>query len=66
MAGWEIALIIMAATFMVVNLVTLMMQVALMVKYEGFVTKSVKLMEKLLDRSEKVIDKMFDELSDEE
>lgn len=66
MAGWELALVIMAITFMVVNIVTLMMQVALMFEYKDLITKTVKCFTKVLDRSEKVIDKMFDELSDNE
>jgi ABC-type cobalt transport system substrate-binding protein len=61
MAGWEIALIIMAVTFMVVNLVSLVVQVKLLTKYDGVITKSLKLMEKVMDKYEPFIDQLFDD-----
>lgn len=61
MAGWEIALIIMAVTFMVVNLVSLVVQVKMLTKYDGVITKSLKLMEKMIDKSEPFIDQLFDD-----
>lgn len=59
MAGWELALIIIAVTFMVVNMVSLVMQVALLANYKNLFVKGAKMMEKLMDESEKVIDQMF-------
>lgn len=59
MAGWELALVIVAVTFMVVNVVTLLMQVALMANYRNLFVKGAKMMEKMLDKSDKVIDDLF-------
>lgn len=59
MAGWELALIIVAVTFMVVNMVSLVMQLALLANYKNLFVKGAKMMEKLMDESEKVIDQMF-------
>lgn len=61
MAAWELALIIFAITYLMVNTVYLFMQMKLMKKLEGVWTKSIKLCEKVLDKSEKQIDDLFDE-----
>lgn len=60
MAGWELALVIFAATYMMVNTVALFVQVKMMNEYKGVITKSLKLMEKILDKSDKAIDDLFD------
>lgn len=60
MAGWELALVIFAATYMMVNTVALFVQVKMMNEYKGVITKSLKLMEKVLDKSDKAIDDLFD------
>lgn len=65
MAGWELALIIIAVTFMVVNMVSLVMQVALLANYKNLFVKGAKMMEKLMDKSDKMIDQMFEEFEDE-
>ena len=62
MAAWELALIIFAVTYMVVNTTYLMMQVKMLNQMKGAVSKAYKLMEKMMDKSEKYIDEMFDEL----
>ena len=62
MAGWELALIIVAVTFMAVNMVSLVVQVALLANYKNLFVKGAKMMEKLIDKSDKMFDHMFDEL----
>lgn len=64
MAGWEIALVIMAVTFMVVNVVSIIMQVALLADFKDIMKKSCKIMSKMLDKSDKMIDQMFEDLED--
>lgn len=66
MAGWEIALIIVAVTYMVVNMVSVRMSIKLMSKMDGYLTKGVKLVEKWIDYSDKATDKMFKEFLDED
>lgn len=61
MAGWEIALIMVAFTYMMVNTVYMFVQIKMMNEYKGVITKSLKLMEKLMEKSEKAIDEMFDD-----
>ena len=61
MAAWELALIIFAITYLMVNTVYLIMQVKLMNKMNGVMTKSFKMMEKIIDKSEKYVDELFDE-----
>lgn len=64
MAGWEIALVIMAVTFMIVNIVNTMMTVALLVDMKGFIKKGYKLLEKVIDKSDKFVDQMFDDFEE--
>lgn len=61
MAGWEIALVMIAATYMVVNTVALIVQVKLISKWDGVFSKSIKIINKMMDQSEKMIDQMFEE-----
>lgn len=61
MAAWELALIIFAITYMMVNMVYLVMQVKLMAKMDGLFVKSCKMMEKMIDQSEKYMNDLFDE-----
>ena len=61
MAAWELALIIFAITYLMVNTVYLIMQVKLMSKMEGMLTKSFRMIEKMIDKSEKYVDELFDE-----
>lgn len=61
MAAWELALIIFAITYLMVNTVYLIMQVKLMSKMEGMLTKSFRMVEKIIDKSEKYVDELFDE-----
>lgn len=61
MAAWELALIIFAITYLMVNTVYLIMQVKLMSKMEGMLTKSFRMVEKMIDKSEKYVDELFDE-----
>ena len=66
MAAWELALVIMALTFMVVNMVNLAIQVIYLVSMKGFIVKSAKLMEKLMGISEKYFDEMIKDLDEDE
>ena len=61
MAGWELALVIFAGTYMMVNTVSLVVSLKLMNKMDGIMTKSFKLMEKMIDKSDKYMDDLFDE-----
>lgn len=61
MAAWELALIIFAITYLMVNTVYLIMQVKLMSKMEGMLTKSFRMVEKIIDKSEKYVDELFEE-----
>jgi hypothetical protein len=64
MAGWEMALVIVAVTFMIVNIVNTMMTVALLVDMKGFIKKGYKLLEKVIDKSDKFVDQMFEDFKD--
>lgn len=61
MAVWELALVIFAITYMGVNTVSLIVSLKLMNKMEGVMNKSFKMVEKMIDHSEKAIDEMFDD-----
>lgn len=61
MAVWELALVIFAITYLMVNTVYLFIYMNMMKKMNGVVTKSIKLMEKLMDKSEKVIDELYED-----
>lgn len=63
MAAWELALIIFAVTYLMVNTVYLIIQVKMLKQMSGMLTKSYKVCEKIIDYSEKHIDDLFkDEL----
>ena len=59
MAVWELALLLLAATYMMVNIVYMVIMVKTMSKYDGLFTKSIKMLEKMLDKSEKAMDDLF-------
>ena len=61
MATWELALLIFAITYLMVNTVYLVILSKLMAKMNGVMTKSFKMVEKITDKSEKQIDNWFDE-----
>ena len=61
MATWELALLIFAITYLMVNTVYLAILIKLMTKMNGVMTKSFKMVEKIIDKSEKQIDNWFDE-----
>lgn len=62
MTGWEIALIIFAVTYMMVNTVSIIVSIKMLGKLDGLLTKSYKLMEKVIDKTDENIDKMFEDL----
>lgn len=62
MAGWEIALIIVAVTFLMVNTVQSIITMRMMVKMEGVLCKIVKLIEKFIVLSDKSLDELIDGL----
>lgn len=61
MAVWELALLLLAATYMMVNTVYMVIMVKTMGKYDGLFTKSIKFLEKMIDKSEKAMDDLFDD-----
>ena len=61
MDAWELALLIFAITYLMVNTVYLVIQIKLMNKMSGVMTKSFKMVEKIIDKSEKQIDELFDD-----
>lgn len=61
MAGWEIALVIVAVTFMMVNMIQMIVSLKMMKKFDGLITKSVVLYEKLLTYGEKALDDLIEE-----
>lgn len=64
MAVWELALLLVAITYLMVNTVYLIMQVKLMNKMNGIYDKGIKLAETLLEKYEPFIKKLFDEMDD--
>lgn len=62
MAVWELALLLLALTYMMVNTVYLVIMVKTMGKYDGLFNKSIKMLEKVIDKSEKAIDELYDDL----
>lgn len=58
---WELALLIFALTYLMVNTVYLGILVKLMSKMNGVMTRIARYMEKLMDKSEKDLDELFNE-----
>ena len=56
MAIWELALLLLAITYMMVNTVCMIVSVKTLAKYDGILTKSIKFLEKMLDKAEKDLD----------
>ena len=56
MAIWELALLLLAITYMMVNTVCMIVWVKTLAKYDGILTKSIKFLEKMLDKAEKDLD----------
>lgn len=56
MAIWELALLLLAITYMMVNTVYMIVSVKALAKYDGILTKSIKFLEKMLDKAEKDLD----------
>ena len=56
MAVWELALMLLAVTYMVVNAVYLVIMVKMIAKMNGLWAKSFKFMEKMIDVAEKEMD----------
>lgn len=61
MAVWELALLLLAATYMMVNTVYMVIMVKTMNKYDGLFTKSIKMLEKMIDKSDKAMDDLFND-----
>lgn len=64
MITWELALVIVALTYMMVNVAALFIQFRLLNKMDGLLTKSYKFLEKLIDKSDKCVDELFEELEE--
>lgn len=58
---WEIALFIMAGTFMLVNLASLAVSLMFTYKFGGLFTRSARMMEKMMDAAEKQLDEFNEE-----
>lgn len=61
MAIWELALLIISFTVLVVNVFNILLTLAVVGKFSDIFDRSLKLANKLMDKSEKAIDEMFDE-----
>ena len=61
--GWELALIICALTFMMVNVVSVVVSVKFMMKFDRVFTKSALFAEKMMDYAKKTFE---ESLMDEE
>ncbi len=61
MAVWEIALLLFGATYLIVNMVVLIVQLKMMAKMEPIVNKSFKMFDKMMDLGEKAIDELYEE-----
>lgn len=61
MAVWELALLFVGVTVFMVNMVNMFLTLSIMRKYGPVFNKSVKILDKMMDKSEKVIDEIFDE-----
>lgn len=59
MITWELALVIFAITYMVVNFTVLFIQLKTLNRMEGLFTKSCKFVEKMIDKSDKYMDDLF-------
>lgn len=56
MAVWELALVIFAVTYAIVNLVVLDIYLKLATKLTGFIDKAFKISEKMMSKYEKELD----------
>ena len=61
MAVWKLALLFVGITVFMVNMVNVFLTLSLVRKYGPVFDKSVKILDKMMSKSEKVIDEMFDE-----
>ena len=53
---WELALLLLSVTYLIVNTGSLILIVKTMSKYDGILTKSLSLMEKFIDKASKEIE----------
>lgn len=58
---WELALLLVAVTYMVVNIAVLFVQLKIMSKWSGVFDKSLKICEFMMDKSEEVINELFED-----
>lgn len=61
MAIWELALLIISFTVLVVNMFNVLLTVVFVGKFGKIFDRAMKLTDRLIDQSEKAIDEMFDE-----
>ena len=64
MAVWELALLLVAATFMMVNMVSIIVQLKMLKKLDTFSFKFMKIADKSLDVIDKAMDKTIEDLND--
>ena len=56
MMVWELALLLVAITYMVVNTISMLVTVKVLAKYDGVLTKVLTMAEKVLDKAEKELE----------
>lgn len=61
MAVWELALLIISFTVLVVNTVHVLLILVMVSKFGKVFSKSARLMDRLMDKSEEVIDELYEE-----
>lgn len=59
---WQVAVLIVAITFLMVNAVQVIISLKIMTKYSGVLDKSVKVLEKSVDVADKTIDNYYEDL----
>lgn len=59
MAVWELALLFVGITVFMTNMVNVFLTLSVMRKYGPVFDKSLRILNKLMDNSEKTIDEMF-------
>lgn len=53
---WELALLLVAITYMVINTISMLVIVKMMAKYDSVLTKCINYINKMLDKAEKELE----------
>ena len=65
MAIWELALLLVAVTFTMVNIINVIIQLKIITKIDGFMAKWFTVMNKGADYANKMLDKATEELGED-